>query len=116
MSYAQNKLNAVFKNTEPSATDQSQARETDINVIVSRYIGKGTVNANPAQPMYIDTTNLPTDLRGFIEGAAQLEKARKNLPEQLRNMPTEEILTLTTDQLTNILSPPAPPPAPEPSK
>lgn len=112
MSYADNKLRAIYKNADPTQTDQSQARETDINIIVHRYMGTGQIRSNGAQPMYIDTSNLPGDLKGFLEGAAQLEKTRKRLPEQLRNMSTEEILSLTTEQLTNIMAPPAATPTP----
>lgn len=111
--YHDNKARARTRNTQPTLTDQSQARETDINVIVGRYGISGQVPAPAQEPMYGDFSNVPTDLRAAIETARQLETHRKQLPQQLAEMPLEQILALTPEQLTNILTPPAPTPAPE---
>lgn len=105
--YKENKANARTYNTEPTKTDQSQARETDINVIVSRYGISGQVPAPQQEPMYGDFSNTPQDLREAIEVARGIEQHRSKLPPELAEMPIEQILALTNDELTNILTPPA---------
>lgn len=114
MGYAENKANARTVNTEPSLTDQSQARETDINVIVGRYGISGQLPQGGSQPMYGDFSRLPTELRDFIEMGRTLDQRRAELPAELRDLPTDELLALTPEQLTNKLTPPADPPAPNP--
>lgn len=115
MSYRENKARAIFTNTQPTMTDQSQGHETDINVIVGKYgIGQTAPGAN-GEPTYADWTNMPTDLREMIETARRLEDHRAALPDALRDMPIEEILSLTDDSLTNILTPPATTPAATPN-
>lgn len=109
--YRKNKAAAVFNNTEPTMTDQSQANETDINVIVGKYGIGHTAPGAPGEPLYEDWTTFPTDLRDMIDTARRIEEHRQQLPEKLKNMYVEEILALTQDELTNILTPPAPPPA-----
>lgn len=111
MSYAQNKERARTHNTDPSLADQSQAKETDINVIVGRYGISGQLPQSGAQPMYGDFSRLPTELRDFIEIGRTLDQRRRELPPELRDMPTDELLALTPEQLTTKLTPPAPTPA-----
>lgn len=120
--YHDNAKRAEHTNNEPTMTDQSQGYETDINVIVGKYgIGQVTNGHEPGTGQYIDWTQFPRDLKEMIETARSLERHRAQLPEQLREMPINDILALTTEQLTNILKPPAPkpetppanPPAPE---
>lgn len=91
-------------NTEPSLTDQSQARETDINVIVGRFIKTGQA-AVPGSPMYGDFSQLPSDLRGFIHTAQRLDEYRSHLPQELAEMTTEDLLRLTPAELTAKLQP-----------
>lgn len=93
-------------NTEPTMTDQSQASETDLNVIMRKYGVSGRVPATTAQPMYGDFTNLPTDLRDMIETSRTIKEKRSQLPKELREMPIEELLALTPEELTTILTPP----------
>jgi len=95
-------------NNEPTMTDQSQASETDLNVIMRKYGVSGRVPATTAQPMYGDFTNLPTDLRDMIETSRTIKEKRSQLPKELREMPIEELLALTPDQLTTILTPQQP--------
>lgn len=114
--YALNKANSRTVNKQPTKTDQSQARETDINVIVGRYGIGGTVPGPGGQPITGDFTELPQDLRGFIEKGRELEKLRADLPKELQTKTTEELLALTPAELTTILTPPAPPPAPNGDK
>lgn len=103
--YLAAKKKAVFINTEPSLTEQSLANETDINVIISRFAVSGTVPGAAGEPIYADFTQLPTDLRGFLETAQRLDQLRSSLPPALRSKPVEELLTLTPEQLKTILTP-----------
>lgn len=112
MYYNRNRKLARTINTEPTATDQSQARESDINVIVGRFLRTGVAPGAPLPTLNgVDWTNFPNDLRGFIETGRRIDEYRAALPQQLREMPTEQILSLKPDELTNILKPPAPTPA-----
>lgn len=93
-------------NNMPTETDQSSANSTDLNVIIRQFAITGRAPGAPTEPLYGDFTNLPTDLRGYIEESRNIHKIRRNLPEQLRNLPIEQLLTLTPQQLTTILTPP----------
>lgn len=112
MSYRENKARARTVNNDPTMTEQSQARDTDINVIVGRFLKTGMAPGAPQEPQFGDFSNLPTDLRGFIEVANTLAEKRQALPDKLRDMPMDELLALTPDELTNILTPPTEPSAP----
>lgn len=119
MSYAINRLRARISNTEPTLTDQSQARDADINVIVGRYLTTGRVPAPTSQPLYGDFTETPEDLRGYIHRARTLDANRRKLPKELRDMPIAELMALTPDQLKAIITPaekPADKPADKPHK
>lgn len=117
MSYRENKQRAIYRNTEPTLTDQSQANDTDINVIVKKYGALGTVPVPPGEAMYGDFTKIPTDLRAMIEESRMLDNYRAKLPPQLKDMSVDELMELTPQKLTTILTPPpAPTPAPEPKK
>jgi len=109
--YKRNKERAIYRNDEPTMTDQAGAKETDINIIVGRFMVSNQLPTNGQEPIYADFTHLPEDLRGFIETAQSLAEHRQNLPEALRDMPIEELLALTPEELTNKLTPPAPEPA-----
>lgn len=115
MYYQLNKLNSRTVTKSPTLTDQSQARETDINVIVRRMGISGQAPRAAGKPMYGDFTQFPQDLRDFIETARGIETHRRKLPEALRDLSTEEILALTPEQLTNKLTPPQPVAKPEAS-
>lgn len=103
-------------NTEPTLTDQSQANETDINVIIGRFGVGGTVTATKKEPMYGDFSELPTDLKGFLDARHELEEARLRLPKELRDIPTEELVYMTGEALKAKLTPPEPPKPPEEKK
>lgn len=105
MYYAENKLRARIFNNEPTMTDQSQANETDINVIVKRFGISGQVPQGNAQPMYGDFTMFPDNLRDMMHLARDLNERRAALPPQLKNMPIEQLLALTPEELTAILAP-----------
>jgi len=107
--WKKNKAKAVYRNTDPTLTDQSGARDTDINVIVGQFLKHGQVMGGAKKPMFgQDYSELPRDLRGFIEMGKDLETHRRNLPEQLQGIKTQDLLALTPEQLKNILTPPQP--------
>lgn len=110
--YIANKLAAVHNNAMPTETDQSQARETDINVIIGRFGVGHLAKGNGKVPMYEDFTDLPRDLRGYIEQARGLDELRARLPEPLKAQKLEELLQLTPQQIHGLLfpQPEAPPP------
>lgn len=114
MNYYTNKARAKTRTTKPSLTDQSQAAETDINVIVGRFLRTGQAPGGK-QPMYGDFSELDGDLRSMIERARTLHRERYKLPKELQDKPIEELLALTTTQLHAILTPPAPSPADKPA-
>lgn len=105
MHYAINKAASRTVTTQPTLTDQSQAHETDINVIVRRFATSGRVPGTQRAPLSGDFTQLPNDLRGFLDAAKDLKRLRGNLPKELQGKSTEEILALTPDQLQTILTP-----------
>lgn len=106
--YYRNKEASRTYNTEPTLTDQAGARDTDINVIIGRFRRTGMVPVSQTQPMSGDFTALPQDLRGYIEAAKQKELIRRKLPKELQEMPIEELLALTPEQLRQKLTPPEP--------
>lgn len=113
--YRRNKLNAVTMTDSPSLTDQSAAKETDINVIVATYGITG--QARGKQPIHgVDWTEHPQDLRDAFEKVRELSKLRGALPEALREHKIEELLALTDDQLAHILTPPPEKPAETPKE
>lgn len=99
------------RSTMETATDQSEASNTDINVVIG-YMLKTGQPPGDAKPMYGDFTELPTDLRGFIEMARSMNRHRNRLPEKLRNMSVADLTALTREQLGEILKPPATPATP----
>ena len=114
--YARNKARAITRNTDPSLTEQSMAKDTDINVIVGRFRITGRVPGAQGQAMSGDFTQMPEDLRGYIEAAKGMKKHWNGLPEKLRELPMDKLLALTPSEITNILTPPDEPPAKEEPK
>lgn len=106
MSYAANKIAARTVNNEPTMTDQAAARDTDINVIVKQFTQHGQMPGKTGQPLYEDWTDMPDDLREYIETSRAIAQHHARLPEQLRSMSTEELLALTPQELRNKLTPP----------
>ena len=91
-------------NTEPTLTDQSGARDTDINVIVGKF-GIGQVHQEPDPGMYGDFSEYPTDLRSFIEKARSVDELREGLPPELKTIPLDELLYLSPDDILAKLQP-----------
>lgn len=115
MYYALNKANSRTINHEPTLTDQAGARDTDINVIVGRFGLGNLAPGSNKEPIYGDFTELPRDLRGFLEQARGIQDLVSRLPDKLKDIPLNELTTLTRDQLNAIFAPPAPTPAPTPN-
>lgn len=98
----------------PTLTDQSQAKDTDVNVIVKRYM---VTDQAPGAPLTLmwgqDFSTLPIDLRGFIDLARGMQSHVDKLPKELRNLSIQDLIALTPEQLTQKLTPA---PTPEPTK
>lgn len=115
--YQQRKEKAKYRPTKPTKTDQSQAKDTDVNLIVKRYAVSGTVPGNTSTPMYGDFTKLPRDFRGLIEQARSIEKLRGELPEQMQNLTIQDLVEMDNAALVKYLTPadkPADKPTEEP--
>lgn len=108
--YGERANRLATKTTQPTLTDQSAANDTDLNVIVKQFLKTGTAPGNPGQPMFEDFTQYPEDLRGFIECAQSIKDHYGRLPEKLQVMDMNQLLSLTPEQLTDILKPDAPKP------
>lgn len=108
MRYSEAKQRAKTRNTKPSLTDQSQALQTDRNVIVHRFLKTGMAPGGK-DPMYADFSRLPTTLAGFLHQAKSLDTLRKRLPKPLQGYSTTDLLALKPDELRTILEPPAKP-------
>lgn len=102
-------------NTEPTMTDQSQANDTDINVIVKRYGVHGTVPGTSAEARFEDLSNFPDNLRDVLDTAREIDTHLGRLPDQLKGKTLLELMALTPDDITNILTP-EPTPAPTEEK
>lgn len=120
MSYAINKQRAIYRDTTPTLTDQAGADASNINIIVGQQLITGYAPGAPKPPLFGDFSNFPRDLRETLELSQAAKSIRNQLPVELRNVPIEDLLQLTTDDLTRILTPPkpkepnAPPPQPQP--
>lgn len=114
MQYQINKEAAKTRSTQETLTDQSAAKSTDINVIVKQFRIAGTAPGPAVEPMYGDFSELPGDLREMIETSRTIKERRRQLPPELREMPIEELLTLTPEQVSEKLKKPEPPAPPTP--
>lgn len=114
INYAQYRARArrlASVNNDPSETDQAGAEDSDINVIVKRYGVYGTVPQGANVPQYgADYSEIPNDLRDMIESARMLEIYRGQLPEALRALNVEDLITMTPQAIADILNPPVKPP------
>lgn len=108
--YQRNKLAAITNTRGKTLTDQSAANETDRNVIVNRFLQHGQVPGSGKQPTYADYSRLPQDLKGFLHQARSLADLKKRLPKALKGYTMDDLLALTPEELTKILTPPAPKP------
>jgi len=102
---------ARYRNTDPTMTDQSAVASTDLHVIINQFLKTGQ-SASKGIPRYGDFTQLPDNLRDAIEQARSVKRIRHNLPPQLQNLTTEELLALTPEDIARRLTPP---PAPTPA-
>jgi len=101
-------------NNQPTRTDQSGAEDSDINVIVKRYGVYGTIPQGKKQPQFgQDLSEIPTDLAEVIESARMLEIYRGQLPDALKALNIEDLITMTPEAIADILKPPVKQPAKE---
>jgi len=92
-------------NNKPTMTDQSQAADTDTNKIIGKFLKTGQIPPGPGNIRYGDFTALPSDLRGFLEMARSIDANRQTLPPELREIPVEELVTLSNYDIQAILNP-----------
>lgn len=111
-----NKERGKTTNNDPTLTDQSGAKEADLNVIVERMIRTGTVNRAKDQPIYGDFSQLPRDYREFIHQARSLEKLRGELPKELAALTVEDLVVMDNQALADYLKPKQPAKKPEESE
>lgn len=104
--YRQNKAAAVFRNTDPSMTDQSQLDDTNINIIMKKYRITGVAPGAHKQPSYGDFTELPETLAELMQQARELPDLISSLPENMQSMPLDQLLALSTEDLQTMLAPP----------
>jgi hypothetical protein len=114
MNHHERRAKGRTTNSGKSLTDQSQADDTNINVILRKYGVTGVATGRAGQPQYLDHSELPRDLREAIDLTRRATSLRDSLPEALRSKPLEELNALTMEQLNTILHPPADPPATPP--
>lgn len=84
---AYNGSDTVVYNSEPSLTRQEFADECDINSIMARYnahVVGGPGNLPPRDPQYIDFTEMPQDLMGYLHFMQETENAFMSLPAIVR--------------------------------
>lgn len=115
MSYRINKERAKFRTTKPSKTDQSAAKDTDVNVIMKQYNITGMIAGSKIQPQFGDYTQA-RDLKGMLDLQRNLRTNHASLHAKLQELPLDELFALTEQQITDILAPPAQPPVPEQPK
>lgn len=90
----------------PTMTDQSGAEDTDVNVIVKRYGVYGTMAQGTAKPLYgQDFSELPNDLATAIETVRGLETLKDQLPDGLKNLTIEDLMTYTPEAITRLAQP-----------
>lgn len=97
-------------NDGKSLADQSQANDTNINVILKKYGVTGVATGRAGAPQYLDHTAMPRDLREAYDQVRGANRLRESLPEPLRGKTLDELNELTMEQLNSILHPPAPTP------
>lgn len=108
--YHRNREIARTINKDPTLTDQAAAAGTDINVIVRQLQISGTMPGAPTPSLGgLDTTEIPDNLADALATIRNIKNLRRQLPPQLEGKSMNELLALTPDQLTTILTPPAKP-------
>lgn len=113
--YALNKARSATRTTKPTKTDQAGAKEADIHTIVKRYMVSGQMPVTNRPAMYGDFTKLPRELAEVFAMARSMEENRARLPKQLQELPLNELLNLSPEELAKLLKP-AEPPAPKPEE
>lgn len=113
-----NKNRGKTSQKKPTLTDQSGAKDSDLNVIVKKFISTATLPGTTKTAMYGDFTELAGDLRELIERTRAVEKLRGKLPEALQNLSMQDLVEMDPKALSDILKPKPTeqPPAEEPKK
>jgi len=91
--YYQNRTHARTVNNEPSLTEQSMARDTDLNIIVEKFKITGRVPSAQHNPSRATSPTSRTT-SGDSSKPQKHQDCRAKLPPQLREMPIEQLLAL----------------------
>lgn len=116
MTYKARKDAAIYRPTKPTMTDQSQASDTDVNVIVRKYAVSGTVPGHQGQPLYGDFTQMPRDLRELIQRARSIERLRGELPKTMQSLTLQDLVDMDNEALISYIQPAAQPATKEETK
>lgn len=103
--WLENKRRSRTVNDQPTLADQSQAPETDINVIVPRFLKTGQAPGPTAQPITGDFTQLPQGLREMIELTREMGRLRRELPEKLQQIEVDQLLEMDPKDLAELVNP-----------
>lgn len=111
--YRRNKELAKYRNTDPTMTDQAGATDTDINVIVRNFNVHGQAPGTSREPTYADFSALPNDFRDMIEAAREAVNHYRALPAELRDIPLDELVHLSNDDIARRIRKPDEPAKPQ---
>ena len=84
--YKTNSTPVLWMPEGPSLTRQEFAEDCDINVLMKRFENRdiGAIMRSATEPMYVDFTEMPTDLMGYMQLMSDAEKAFMTLPATVR--------------------------------
>lgn len=98
-------LEAETTNKEPSLTDQSAGKDTDLNVIMKKLITTGQMPSVQRDNIG-DISGIPQDFRDMIHATREAHRTKEKLPKELQHLSLDELATLTNEQIAAILAPP----------
>lgn len=104
MGYAENKLRSKTIIIGDTLTDQAGAAATDINVIVKKMQQTGSFPMGARQPMYVDLSILPDNLRDMLEMSRNVEQHRNNLPKELQHLSTAELVSMDPAKIAGLMT------------
>lgn len=97
--YAINKAKAIYRSNAPSLTDQAAYKDTDLNIVIPRYLTTGHAPGQVKPGEFMDLSEVPQDLRGLIDESRRINQYRQQLPEELRDIPTEQLIYMSPEEM-----------------
>lgn len=82
-SYGKKRIRVMTINEEPSLTQQAFKEDTDVNIILERYMKTGEINFKPKQGVYADVSEIP-DLTQAIDIVSKAQQAFDSLDAKIR--------------------------------